>query len=93
MKLSAHAEVGIYESLQVIDSWRVLAKNARINSPERLVQLQLELSLCRWDIICLSETRCQTQDVFLDGGHRLISSNSSNARSPVSGVAILHYQR
>ena len=93
MKLSAHAEVGIYESLQVIDSWRVLAKNARINSPERLVQLQLELSLCRWDIICLSETRCQTQDVFLDGGHRLISSNSSNARSPASGVAILLHQR
>ena len=93
MESSALAEDGIYESLEVIDSWRVLAKNARINSLERLVQLQLELSLVKWDIVCFSETRCRSQDIFIDDGHRLICSNSDEARSAASGVAILVHRR
>ena len=58
-----------------------------------MVQLQLELSLVKWDIICFSETRCRSQDIFIDDGHRLICSNSDEARSVASGVAILVHRR
>ena len=70
----------------VFDSWRVISKNARINSEERLSLLLAELSGISWNIICFSETRCPRQDVTLVGGHRLICEYGSVA---ASGVAIL----
>ena len=92
-RLSAHAEVEISESNKEVDSWRVLAKNARLNSDERLVQLDLELSMLKWDMVCCSETRTKTQDVFVKNGHRLICSNDTEAKNPASGVVILVHSR
>ena len=56
----------------MFDSWRVLAKNARINSEVRLVSLDRELSIIKFDFVLFSVARCGTQDVFVEGGHRLI---------------------
>ena len=44
-------------------------------------------------IFFFSETRCKTQDVFIEGSHRLVCSNDASARSPASGVAILVHHR
>ena len=52
-----------------------------------------ELSIISWDLVCFSETRLQTRDDILDGGHRFISSNDQNARSSATGVAILFHRR
>ena len=70
----------------------VFAKNERIYSDERLVQLVRELSFVKYDIICISETLCRRQDIFIDCGHRLICSNIDEARSAASGVAILDHR-
>ena len=48
-----------------------------------------ELSLIKLNFVLFSETRCGTQDVFVEGRHRLIWSNGASASSPASGVAIL----
>ena len=60
-----------------------------MNSDGRLAQLDLELSMTKWDMVCFSNTRTKTQDVFVKDGHRLICSNDDEGRSPASGVAIL----
>ena len=67
-------------------SFYIFCKNGRINSDVRLSTLLAELSLIEWDFVCFSETRCLSQDVTLEGGHRLITSLSSPG---ASGVAIL----
>ena len=86
-------EDGIYEERHVMDSLLVHGKNDRINSDSRLIGLLGELSIMSWDLVCFSETRLQTRDDILDGGHRLISSNDQNARSSATGVAILLHRR
>ena len=86
-------EARISQDDEIIDMWRVFAQNARINTDERLVQLIREFSLVKWDIVCFSETRCRSQDIFIDDGHRLIYSNSDEARSAASGVRILIHRR
>ena len=45
------------------------------------------------DIVCFSETRFETRDEFIEGSHRLISSNDKNARTSALGVTILIYRR
>ena len=72
------------------DAWNVFAKNGRIHTDERQTQLLAELSLVHWDFVCFSETRCLSQDVFLEGGHRLITSLSVKS---ASGVGILIHHR
>ena len=62
------------------------AKNGRIHTDERRIAILSELSLIQWHFICFSETRCLTQDVMLQGGHRLITFLESPA---TSGVGIL----
>ena len=62
-------------------------KNVRINSEARLVSSDRELSLIKYDFVFFSETRCGTQDVFVEGGPRLVWSNDASARSPASGVS------
>ena len=52
-----------------------------------MVQLDIEISTSTFDIVCLSETRTETQVVFVKDGHRLI------AISPASGVAISIHRR
>ena len=70
----------------VADTLHVYTKNARINTEQRVVALLSELSSISWHSICFSETRCLTQDVVLQGGHRLIAHLESKQ---ASGVAIL----
>ena len=72
-------------------SLRVICKNGRINSDDRLSILLSELSMLEWDCICFSETRCKTQDIILTGGHRLICKHDGT--SVASGVAILIHSR
>ena len=86
-------EARISQDDGIIDTWRIFAKNARINTDERLVQLIRKFSVVKWNIVYFSETRCRRQDVFIDGGHRLICCNADDARSAASGVAILVYHR
>ena len=45
------------------------------------------------DLVCFPETRLQARDGIIDGGHRLISSNDQNAKSPATDVAILLHRR
>jgi len=47
----------------------VLAKNARIHTNDRIVQVLAELENEAWDIVLFSETRAATNMVILDGGH------------------------
>ena len=68
-------------------------KNGRINSDSRLIGLLGELSIISLDLVCFSETRLQTRDDILDGGHRLISSNDQNVRSSATDVAIVLHRR
>ena len=64
----------------------MLAKNARINTSERMVQALAELENVEWDVVLFSETRAAKDKVILDGGHALFSNISDN---PFAGVAIL----
>ena len=45
------------------------------------------------DIVCVSETRLEIRDEFIEGSHRLISSNDKNAGTPATGVTILMNRR
>ena len=74
------------ESSCVCKSWTVISKNARVHSEDRQVVLLQELNSLLWAFVCLSETRCLSQDSFLHGSHRFISSLSSPA---ASGVTVL----
>lgn len=49
-----------------------------------------ELSDLSWDVVCFSETRTPSQDIILEGGHRMISSLGGFVHV---GVAILIHQR
>ena len=49
-----------------------------------------ELSDLSWDIVCYYETRLPSQDIILEGGHRLVSSLGTFVHA---GVAILIHQR
>ena len=49
-----------------------------------------ELSDLSWDIVCFSETRLPSEDIILEGGHRLISSLGTFVHA---GVAILIHAR
>ena len=49
-----------------------------------------ELSDLSWDIVCFSETRLPSEDIILEGGHRLISSLGTFVHA---GVAILIHSR
>ena len=64
------------------------AKNARINSPQRLEILLAEIDGIVWDIIFFSETRASTASVILDGGHKLYTVHGNDAEV-ASGVGIL----
>ena len=68
----------------------VLAKNACINSHDRLVHVLAELENEAWDVVLFSETRATTNMVILDGGHALYTSISDNA---CAGVGILLHER
>ena len=70
----------------ISDSWYLLAKNGRINSEFRQLCLLGELSFTLWDIVCISETRCSSQDIILQGGHRFLAHRGDYH---ASGVAIL----
>ena len=72
------------------DTFHVLAKNARINSLERLSILLTELSSLSWSVCCFAETRRLSGDIYTSGGHRLISSLSV---SSYFGVTILIHQK
>ena len=56
----------------------VLAKNARINTHERVVQVLAELENVEWDVVLLNETRAAKSKFILDGGHALFSNISDN---------------
>ena len=84
---------GIYQQKDIMDALRIHAKNGRINLDARLIILLGELSMITWDIICFSETRLETRDEFIEGKHRLISSNDKNAKTSATGVAILVHRR
>jgi len=66
----------------------VYCKNARINRPERLANLLIELQALQWDVICFDETRALKADVILDGGHRLISG--TNEAKHLGTAVLLH---
>ena len=66
----------------------MFAKNARINSPQRIDILLAELSDVSWDIILFSETRMASATVILDGGHKLYRIHG-NLSEQASGVSIL----
>ena len=64
----------------------VLAKNARINSNDKIAQVLAELADHPWDVILFSETRAATNNVTLDGGHVPYTNLTDNA---YAGVGIL----
>ena len=64
----------------------VLAKNARTNMINKIVQVLAELEGHVWDIILFSETRVMTIKVIIDGGHVLYTNLTDNA---YAGVGIL----
>ena len=68
----------------------ILAKNARINSNDRLVHVLAELENEVWDVVLFSETHAKTNMVILDGGHALYTHISDNA---AAGVGILLHER
>ena len=48
-------------------------KNARLTSDQKIVQVLGELIDVEWDIVLFSETRANSQDCIVTGGHRLIT--------------------
>ena len=64
----------------------IFAKNARINNSAQLTQLLGELRGISWDIVLFSETRMQSGQQILDGGHKLYTSLDNNQ---FAGVGIL----
>ena len=64
----------------------VLAKNARINTNHKIVQVLAELENVEWDVVLFSETRAAKGNVILDGGHALYTNIGDNA---FAGVGIL----
>ena len=64
----------------------VLAKNARINTSDRIVQVLGELEGHPWDVILFSETRATKNKIILDGGHALYTNLTDNVSA---GVGIL----
>ena len=66
----------------------MFAKNARLNSPQRINFLLAELSDVSWDIILFSETRAASATVILDGGHKLYTVHG-NVSEQASGIGIL----
>ena len=67
-----------------------MAKNARINSNECIVEVLAELENVVWDIVLFSGTRAATSMVTLDGGHVLYKNITDNA---YAGVGILLHER
>ena len=68
----------------------MFCKNARINTPSRLANVLGELCRVTWDIVCFSETRAASDDIVLDGGHRLISGLEGSRHL---GAAVLLHAR
>ena len=66
----------------------MFAKNAQINSLQRIDILLAELSDVSLDIILFSETRAASATVILDGGHKLYSVHGNDFEK-VSSVGIL----
>ena len=64
----------------------MLAKNARINTDDKIVQVLAELECHPWDVIFFSETRAATNKLILDGGHALYKNLTDN---DYAGVGIL----
>ena len=60
-----------------------------MNFDTRLIELFAELRVILWKIIFISETRRNTQDIFIQGGHRLVSSHGFMESVPASGIEIL----
>ena len=71
----------------------ILAKNARINSEERLSAMLAELVSLSWSVVCFTETRRISADDIISGGHRLISYHPNLSEAPASGVAILIHDK
>ena len=64
----------------------IFAKNARIHTSEKIIQVLAELENVVWDVVLFSETRASQGKVILDGGHALFTNISDN---PFAGVGIL----
>ena len=62
------------------------SKNARLNSNEKFILLLTELRDLSWNVILFSETRAESGDVILEGGHRLILERGEYR---ASGVGVL----
>ena len=52
----------MFQAKLQMGSWRIHAKNVRINTDIRLVELLSSLVLIHCDVVCFSETRCKSQD-------------------------------
>ena len=61
----------------------VFCKNARLNNPDGLAELDAEVSALQWDLILFNETRAISQDLLFDVGHRLLSSLDDNIAASV----------
>ena len=57
------------EPVHVISYITVLAKNARLHSPERLMELLGELSTCEWDVVPFSEIPRVSATCKWEGSH------------------------
>ena len=68
----------------------VFAKNARLNSDLCISQVLGELSILNWDIVFFSETHAVTNDLILDGGHRLVLVRGDYT---YAGVSILIHKK
>ena len=68
----------------------VLAKNARINTSKKIIEVLAELEGHPWDTILFSETRAVTNKIILDGGHVLYTNFTDNDSV---GVGILLYAK
>ena len=66
----------------------MFAKNARINSLQRIDIWLEEFSDISWDIVLFSEIRAASATVILDGGHKLYTAHG-NVSEQASGVGIL----
>ena len=62
------------------------AKNARLHGVDRLSTMLGELEQINWDIVLFSETRAESQNAILDGGHLLFTALGENS---AAGVGIL----
>ena len=56
----------------------IFAKNARIHTSEKIIQVLAELENVVWDVVLFSETRASQGKVMLDGGHALFTNISDN---------------